>query len=42
MPPEQITMHGNNKMLDELTRAVTVGVGYIVADPSRRSPGWPT
>ena len=32
VPPEQITMHGNNKMLDELARAVAVGVGHIVAD----------
>jgi diaminopimelate decarboxylase len=32
VPPEQITLHGNNKTLDELSRAVTVGVGHIVAD----------
>jgi diaminopimelate decarboxylase len=32
VPPEQITMHGNNKTLDELSRAVTAGVGHIVAD----------
>src|SRR5580700_2254802 len=31
-PPEQITMHGNNKTLDELSRAVSVGVGHIVVD----------
>ena len=28
----QITMHGNNKTLDELSRAVSVGVGHIVVD----------
>src|ERR1700729_4256828 len=32
VPPEQITMHGNNKTQDELARAVAVGVGHIVAD----------
>jgi diaminopimelate decarboxylase len=32
VPPEQITMHGNNKTLEELTRAVEVGIGHIVAD----------
>ena len=32
VPPEQITMHGNNKMLDELSRAVSAGVGHIVVD----------
>ena len=32
VPPEQITMHGNNKMLDELSRAVAAGVGHIVVD----------
>jgi len=32
VPPEQITLHGNNKTLDELSRAVAVGVGHIVAD----------
>ena len=32
VPPEQITMHGNNKSLDELSRAVSAGVGHIVAD----------
>ncbi len=32
VPPEQITMHGNNKTLDELSRAVSAGVGHIVVD----------
>jgi len=32
VPPEQITLHGNNKTLDELSRAVSSGVGHIVAD----------
>jgi diaminopimelate decarboxylase len=32
VPPEQITLHGNNKMMDELSRAVSAGVGHIVAD----------
>jgi len=32
VPPEQITLHGNNKAPDELSRAVTAGVGHIVAD----------
>src|SRR5215471_19253006 len=32
VPPEQITMHGNNKTMDELSRAVAAGVGHIVAD----------
>jgi diaminopimelate decarboxylase len=32
VPPEQITMHGNNKTLGELSRAVEAGVGHIVAD----------
>jgi diaminopimelate decarboxylase len=32
VPPEQITFHGNNKTLDELARAVSAGVGHIVAD----------
>jgi diaminopimelate decarboxylase len=32
VPPEQITMHGNNKTLDELSRAVAAGVGHIVVD----------
>ena len=30
--PDMITMHGNNKSLAELTRAVQVGVGHIVLD----------
>ena len=30
--PAMITMHGNNKSLDELTRAVGIGVGHIVLD----------
>ena len=32
VPPEQITLHGNNKALDELARAVSAGVGHVVAD----------
>jgi diaminopimelate decarboxylase len=32
VPPEQITMHGNNKSLAELARAVEVGLGHIVVD----------
>ncbi len=32
VPPEQITLHGNNKTLDELERAVTAGVGHLVTD----------
>src|SRR6266704_1674777 len=32
VPPEQITMHGNNKTLEELSRAVAVGIGHIVVD----------
>src|SRR6201982_2617505 len=32
VPPDQIAMHGNNKTMDELTRAVAAGVGHIVAD----------
>src|ERR1700730_13835239 len=32
VPPEQITLHGNNKTLDELSRGVAAGVGHIVAD----------
>ncbi|WP_435822335.1 diaminopimelate decarboxylase [Microbispora bryophytorum] len=31
-PPERITMHGNNKSLAELDRAVLAGVGHIVVD----------
>jgi diaminopimelate decarboxylase len=30
--PEMITVHGNNKSLAELTRAVAAGVGHIVVD----------
>ena len=30
--PERITMHGNNKLLSEIERAVTAGVGHIVVD----------
>jgi diaminopimelate decarboxylase len=32
VPPEQIALHGNNKTLEELARAVSAGVGHIVAD----------
>ncbi|HYB48860.1 MAG TPA: diaminopimelate decarboxylase, partial [Streptosporangiaceae bacterium] len=32
VPPEQIALHGNNKSLEELTRAISAGVGHIVAD----------
>ena len=32
VPPEQITMHGNNKSQDELADAISAGVGHIVAD----------
>jgi diaminopimelate decarboxylase len=32
MPPERIGLHGNNKSVDELTRAVEAGVGRIVLD----------
>ncbi|MBP2705177.1 diaminopimelate decarboxylase [Microbispora sp. RL4-1S] len=31
-PPERITMHGNNKSLGELEKAVEAGVGHIVVD----------
>jgi len=31
-PPERITLHGNNKSIDELTTAVKAGVGHIVLD----------
>jgi diaminopimelate decarboxylase len=30
--PERVTMHGNNKLLSEIERAVTTGVGHIVVD----------
>jgi diaminopimelate decarboxylase len=32
VPPERITMHGNNKLLSEIERAVEAGVGHIVVD----------
>jgi diaminopimelate decarboxylase len=32
VPPEQIALHGNNKTLDELARAISAGVGHIVTD----------
>jgi diaminopimelate decarboxylase len=32
MPPERIALHGNNKSVSELTRAVDAGVGRIVVD----------
>jgi diaminopimelate decarboxylase len=32
VPPEQIALHGNNKTLNELARAVSAGVGHIVID----------
>jgi diaminopimelate decarboxylase len=32
VPPDMITLHGNNKSLDELTRALSAGVGHIVVD----------
>jgi diaminopimelate decarboxylase len=31
-PAERITLHGNNKSVAELTRALEVGVGHIVVD----------
>ncbi|MCF6387312.1 diaminopimelate decarboxylase [Mycobacterium sp. MBM] len=31
-PPARITVHGNNKSVDELTAAVRAGVGHIVVD----------
>jgi diaminopimelate decarboxylase len=30
--PEKITLHGNNKLPDEIERAVVAGVGHIVVD----------
>src|SRR5215467_15746348 len=30
--PAQITLHGSNKLLSELERAVAVGVGHVVID----------
>src|SRR5580658_7642586 len=32
VPPERITMHGNNKSFEELSRAVSAEVGHIVVD----------
>ena len=32
MPPGRITLHGNNKSVAELRRALEVGVGHIVVD----------
>ncbi|MBV9450354.1 MAG: diaminopimelate decarboxylase [Streptosporangiaceae bacterium] len=32
VPPEMITLHGNNKSPDELARAIQAGVGHIVLD----------
>ena len=32
VPPERITLHGNNKTTEELSRAISAGVGHIVAD----------
>src|ERR1700749_2487205 len=32
VPPEQITLHGNNKTQDEVARAVETGIGHIVVD----------
>jgi diaminopimelate decarboxylase len=32
MPSERIGLHGNNKSVDELTRAVDAGVGRIIVD----------
>ena len=32
VPADMITLHGNNKSLDELTRAIEAGVGHIVLD----------
>ncbi|HLU74219.1 MAG TPA: diaminopimelate decarboxylase [Nonomuraea sp.] len=31
-PPERITLHGNNKSVAELTRALEAGVGHVVVD----------
>ncbi len=31
-PPERITLHGNNKSVEELTTAVKAGVGHVVLD----------
>ncbi len=32
MPPERIGLHGNNKSIDELGRALVAGVGRIIVD----------
>ncbi|MDE0573859.1 diaminopimelate decarboxylase [Demequina sp. B12] len=32
IPASRIGLHGNNKQIDELTRALTVGVGRIIVD----------
>lgn len=31
-PPDRIELHGNNKSFEEIEEAISVGVGYIVAD----------
>src|SRR4051794_37448088 len=31
-PPERIAVHGNNKSVTELTRAVAAGVGHVIVD----------
>ncbi len=31
-PPERITMHGNNKLVAELSQAISAGIGHIVVD----------
>ncbi len=33
-------MHGNNKSVAELRRAVAAGVGTIVVDSMTKSTGW--
>lgn len=32
IPPELITLHGNNKLTDEIDQAVDLGIGHLVAD----------
>src|SRR5690606_31052290 len=32
MPPDRIKLHGNNKSIAELSRALDVGVGWFVVD----------
>jgi len=32
VPPERLVLHGNNKSVDELARALEVGVGRVVVD----------